>query len=92
MVLHDLLRNRETQPCPILFAMTDEGLEQFVADGRFYPRTVVAYKYIEVAVLVSHGDSNVTTAHLRRLAAVEQQVVKHALHFSGIELRAVQAG
>jgi hypothetical protein len=92
VVLHDLLRDRESQSRAILLAMADEGVEQFVADREFYSRTVVDDLNFQVAVLVGYGHANVTTADLRGLTAVQQQVVEDAFHLAGIELRVVQAG
>src|ERR1700690_2304399 len=41
VVLHDLLRDGKPQAGAVLLAMTHKRLEQFVADGGFYARTVV---------------------------------------------------
>ncbi len=58
MVLHDLLCDGETQSRAVLLAVADEGIEQFVADGEFYSRTVVGDLNSQVAVLV--GDRTPT--------------------------------
>src|ERR1035441_1646101 len=92
MVLHDLLRDRETQSRAVLLAMADEWLKQFVVERGFHPVRTVDDADFRVPVDPSQIHRDMAAANLRCLAAIQQQVVEYALHLAGIELRAVQSG
>src|ERR1039457_5318889 len=92
MVLHDLLRDRKTQSGAVLLAVADERLKQLVTKRGFYSGPIVRGADFQVAIDLSHVDRDVAAANLGSLAAIQQQVVKDALHFPRIELRAMQPG
>src|ERR1019366_5579429 len=86
------LCDRKTQPRAVLLAIADEWLKQFVVKRGFHPGTIVGGPNFQVAIDLSHMYRDVAAANLGSLAAIQQQVVKDALHFAGIELSAVQPG
>src|SRR5436305_10920248 len=85
VILHDLLNDRESQARTILLAITDEGMEEPVADG-----------VGDAGAIIGHGDMNCSpdlgSGHLYLpihdrscLAGIKQEIVQCPLKFSGIE-------
>src|SRR5579864_3799424 len=85
MILHDLLHNRESQASSVLFSITDEGMEEPVADGIGNAWAVIRYGNGDGSVDFGRRDFYRSAHGGRGLAGIQQQVVERSLELARIE-------
>src|SRR5215469_3316780 len=91
VILNYFLSNGEAQSSAVFLSMAHEGMKHSVADRGVEAWSIVNNADIHLAVAVIDCDRDMASASLYGLARVQQQVVKHALHFAGIAHRKMDA-
>ena len=85
MIFQNLLDNRQAQPRAIFFSITDKRLEYLVANALRNSFSIVMDGHFQATRHGAQMDVNFARAGLGCLAAIDQQVVKHAFQLLRIK-------